>query len=158
MRSSSTLRPNPQAPEPLRWTVTGAKEKFGVASVVADGLFGLRRADGSASYFLLELDRGHMPNVRRNLDQTSIGRKVALYYQGWKANRHVELFGAKELRVAIVTTSPARVGHMIDAVKDITGGAGSNLFLLIDRERLAAGDPLGAERISGRGEPVRLID
>jgi hypothetical protein len=64
--------------------VPGAKEKFGVSSVVADGLFGLRRADGTAAYFLLELDRGHMPNlrVRGKLEQTSIGRKLALYYEG----------------------------------------------------------------------------
>ena len=147
-----------KAREPLRWTVLGAKEKFGVSSVVADGLFGLRRADGTASYFLLELDRGRMPNVRRNLEQTSIGRKLALYYEGWKTNRHVELFGVKQLRIAIVTTSPARVEHMISAVKETTGGGGSNLFLFIDREHLAAGNPIDGEWISGKGEVARLID
>jgi len=99
---------------------------------VADGVLGLRRADGAASYFLVEFDRGHMPNLRRNLDQTSIGRKLALCHEGWKANRHVELFGVKELRVAIVTTSQARVDNMIKAVQDVTGGAGSNLFLFND--------------------------
>jgi hypothetical protein len=102
-----------KAREPLRWTVPGAKERFGVSSVVADGLFGLRRADGTASYFLLELDRGHMPNMRfrGKLDQTSIGRKLVLYYEGWKTNRHVELFGVKQLRIAIVTTASARREH-----------------------------------------------
>jgi hypothetical protein len=40
-----------KAREPLRWTVAGANEKFVVSSVVADGLFGLLGADGSASYF-----------------------------------------------------------------------------------------------------------
>jgi hypothetical protein len=147
-----------KAREPLRWTVPSAKEKFGVSSVVADGLFGLRRADGTASYFLLELDRGHMPNVRRNLDQTSIGRKLALYHEGWKANRHVELFGVKELRVAIVTTSMARVENMIDAVEGLTGGGGSNLFLFIDRDRLTVGGSFAADWVSGRGEAVCLVD
>ena len=146
-----------RAREPLRWTVPGAKEKFGVSSVVADGLFGLRRADGTAAYFLLELDRGHMPNVRRNLQQTSIGRKLALYYEGWKADRHVELFGVKELRVAIATTSLARVENMISAVKETTGGVGSNLFLFTGRERLAAGTPIDEEWTSGRGERRKLI-
>ncbi len=67
-----------RAREPLRWTVAGAKQKFGVSSVVADGLFGLRFADDTAAYFLLELDRGHMPNLRfrSRLEQTSIGRKL----------------------------------------------------------------------------------
>jgi len=32
----------------------------------------------------------------------TFGRKLALCHEGWKANRHVELFGAKQLRVAIV--------------------------------------------------------
>lgn len=147
-----------KAREPLRWTVAGAKERYGVSSVIADGLFGLRRADGSASYFLLELDRGHMPNVRVRgaLEQSSIGRKVGLYYEGWKANRHVEQFGVKQMRVMIVTTSMARLANMIDVVMQLTGGSGSNFLLFAGRERLAAGSPLEAEWISGKGESVRL--
>src|ERR1700682_4023629 len=64
-----------KAREPLRWTAPGAKAKFGVSSVVSDGLFGLRFADDTAAYFLLELDRGRMPLVRERskLQQTSIG-------------------------------------------------------------------------------------
>jgi hypothetical protein len=128
--------------------------------VVADGLFGLRRTNGTATYFLLELDRGHMPNVRGRgkLDQTSIGRKLAIYYEGWKADRHVELFGVKQLRVAIVTTSPARVENMIEAVMDVTGQAGSNLFLFIDRGHFADEDPIAADWISGKGERMALTD
>jgi hypothetical protein len=147
-----------KAREPLRWTVPGAKEKFGVSSVVSDGLFGLHRADGTAAYFLLELDRGHMPNlrVRSKLEQTSIGRKLALYYEGWRTERHIEFFGVKQLRIAIVTTSPARVENIIEAVKELTGGIGSNLFLFIDSGRLAAGSPLEAQWVSGRGEPVKV--
>lgn len=139
--------------------VAGAKERFGVWSVVADGLFGLRRADGSTSHFLLELDRGHMPNLRHRgaLEQSSIGRKLGIYYEGWKADRHVEQFGVKQLRVLIVTTSMVRVGNMIDVVKEITGG-GSNFFLFIDRERLAASSPFEAQWVSGKGEAVKLVD
>ncbi len=105
-----------KAREPLRWTAPGAKAKFGVSSVVSDSLFGLRFADDTAAYFLLELDSGHMPNlrVRSKLEQTSIGRKLGLYYDGWRANRQVEQFGLKQLRVLTVTTSMARVANMID--------------------------------------------
>lgn len=149
-----------KAREPLRWTVAGAKEKFGVSSVVADGLFGLRFPDDTAAYFLLEFDRGHMPNVRvrSKLEQTSIARKLGIYYEGWRANRQVEQFGLKQLRVLIVTPSMARVGNMIDIVKEMTGGAGSSFFLFIDHDRLIGRDPLEAEWVSGRGEAVRLID
>ncbi len=116
----------------------GAKQKFGVSSVVADGLFGLRFADDTAAYFLLELDRGHMPNVRvrSKLEQTSIGRKLGIYWGGWRAGRQVEQFGVKQLRVLVVTTSMARVANMIDVVKQLTGGTGSNFFLFVDQEQL----------------------
>ncbi len=146
--------------EPLRWSVAGAKATYGVTSVVADGLFGLRFPDDTASYFLLEFDRGHMPNLRRRgkLEQTSIGRKIGLYYDGWRAKRHVDLFGIKQLRIAIVTTSIARVTHMIDAVRDLTGGKGSNLFLFIDHARLVAGDALTVDWLTGKGESLRLTD
>jgi hypothetical protein len=50
-----------------------------------------------------------------------------------------------------------RVGNMIDVVKEITGG-GSNFFLFIDRERLAASSPFEAQWVSGKGEAVKLVD
>jgi hypothetical protein len=62
----------------------------------------------------------------------------------------------KQLRIAIVSTSPARVENIIDAVKELTGGIGSNLFLFIDSGRLAAGSPFEAQWVSGRGEPVTV--
>jgi len=148
-----------KAREPLRWTAPGAKAKFGVSSVVSDGLFGLRFANDTAAYFLLELDRGHMPNLRvqSTLEQTSIGRKLSIYYDGWRANRQEEQFGLKQLRVVIVTTSMARVANMIDVVKQITGGTGSSFFLFIDRDRLVNGNPLQAEWVTGRGEAITLM-
>lgn len=65
-----------RARAPLRWSVAGAKQKFGVSSVVADGLIDLRFADDTAAYILFGLDRGDMPNVRIRckLEQTSIAR------------------------------------------------------------------------------------
>src|SRR5205823_9621689 len=50
------------AREPLRWEAVsveqGRRERW---TVVPDGVFGLSFADGSAAYFLLELDRGTIP-------------------------------------------------------------------------------------------------
>src|SRR5205085_601282 len=57
------------AREPLRWrvskTVMGKREWF---SVVPDGLFGIGFADGTASYFLLEIDRGTIPLRRSDVE------------------------------------------------------------------------------------------
>ena len=47
---------------------------------------------------------------------------------------------------------------MIKAVQDVTGGAGSNLFLFNDIGQIAEEDPVVADWISGRGEAARLID
>ena len=88
------------AREPLRWEAVsvehGKRERW---SVVPDGVFGLSFPDGTAAYFLLELDRGTIPISRRGGDHRSIRRKLKTYYDGWRAQRHVEQFGVKQMRV-----------------------------------------------------------
>ena len=58
----------------------------------------------------------------------------------------------------MVTSCAQRARHMVDAVREITGGGGSNFFLFVDRDKLATSDPLQVEWLSGKGEPVRLAD
>lgn len=62
----------------------------------------------------------------------SLCRKNADLYAGWKQGRQVEQFGVKQLRVLTVTNSEERVENMIDALRDITDGKGTNFFLLVD--------------------------
>jgi hypothetical protein len=75
-----------RAREPLRWSVPRLKKEWGVSSVVPDGMAGLRFRDETAAYFLLELDRGGLPIVRRSAsdEQTSFARKIAFYWNGWR--------------------------------------------------------------------------
>ncbi len=68
---------------------------FKTASVIPDGLFGLAFADGTASYFMLEIDRGTMPVVRKGTNRTSFARKLHVYYEGWKQKRHEEQLGIR---------------------------------------------------------------
>jgi len=147
------------AREPLRWEAVsveqGKRERW---SVVPDGLFGLSFADSTAAYFLLELDRGTIPISRRWGDHRSIRRKLKTYYDGWRTQRHLEQFGVKQMRVLTVTRSRERVHNMVDTVRSITEGRGSNFFLFVDRDRLAASNGLEVEWISGKGETVRLTD
>ena len=147
------------AREPLRWEAVsverGKRERW---SVVLDGVFGLSFTDGTAAYFLLELDRGTIPIFRRGGDHRSIRRKWKTYYDGWRAQRHVEQFGLKQMRVLTITSSPERVHNMVGCVRSITEGRGSNSFLFADRASLAAADPLQVEWISGKGERVQLTD
>lgn len=147
------------AREPLRWEAVsveeGRRERW---SVVPDGLFGLLFPDNTAAYFLLELDRGTIPISRRAGDHRSIRRKFKTYYDGWRAQRHVEQFGIKQMRVATVTSSRERVHNMIGAVRNITEGRGSNFFLFLDRGTLATGEPLCVEWTTGKGEAIKLRD
>lgn len=147
-----------RAREPLRWMVRLPEAQNELCSVVADGLFALSFADGTAAYFLLEIDRGTIPIVRNSRDHRSIARKLDIYFEGWRAGRHVEQFGVKQMRVLFVTESAERVRNMLAAVDHVTGGKGSNFFLFIDRPTLAAHDPLQVEWISGKRTPVKLID
>jgi hypothetical protein len=56
-----------------------------------------------------------------------------------------EAIRVKQMRVAMVTSSPARVENMRRIVDELTEGRGSNFFLFVDRATLAAGDPLDVE-------------
>src|SRR5205823_6349309 len=71
--------------EPLRWKV-GARDSNvrQTWSVVPDGLFALVFSDGTAAYFLLEIDRGTIPIARTAVDHRSITRKLKTYYDGWR--------------------------------------------------------------------------
>lgn len=151
------------AREPLRWVIErverGRKDSF---SVVPDGLFGLSFPDDTASYFLLEIDRGTIPLRRTDTYGTAAWRKnieykLRTYYEGWRANRHVEQFGVKQLRVLWVTSSPARLENMIEIQRDATGGKGSALFLFGSKGALAQSDPLKLDWMNGKGDPTLLI-
>ena len=57
-----------------------------------------------------------------------------------------------------MTATPERVEKMLAALRSITDGRGSNMFLFTDETKLAAANPLDVERVSGKGELVRLTD
>ena len=150
------------AREPLRWSVDkvmmGKRETF---SVVPDGLFGLRFPDDTAAYFVLEVDRGTIPITRTDTAgspawRKNIAYKLATYYEGWKIGRHVTQFGVKQMRVAMVTSSAARVKNMFAVADQITEGRGTSFFIFIDQDTLRSGNPLDAGWTTGKGDEVHL--
>jgi len=146
------------AREPLRLVVPGIDKKVGISSVIPDGLFGLEFGDGSAAYFLLEIDRGSMPVFRSTFDQTSYQRKLLMYWEAWKRKVHVHHFGIAQARVLTLTDSLARVENMLRAVDNVTAGKGSNFFLFTTMDKVRERSPLEVQWVSGRGAQVRLID
>jgi hypothetical protein len=153
-----------RAREPLRWQVTMPDEtsKPRSYSVVPDACFALLAPlapqHKNVNVHLLELDRGTIPIRRKGQSHRSISHKLKCYLTGWQAKRHVQQFGTPALQIAIVTNSPVRVEHMLDEVLDLTGGAGSRIFLFTDQQTLAAAgnDPLKAQWINGKGELTAL--
>jgi len=129
------------------------------AAIIPDKVFGLDFTSERKRYhYFLEADRASMPVVRTPKSaRTSYNGKLAAYYFGHRAREHTHRFGIGNFRVLTLTTSPERIATMLAALKEITGGAGSNLFLFTDRATLAAApDVLTLEWINGKGERVRL--
>ena len=153
-----------KAREPLRWQVGRIERGRKVAlSVVPDGLFALRFVDDTASYFLLEVDRGTIPLRRTDREgsaawRKNIAYKLTTYYEGWRAGRHVEQFGVKQLRVLMLTSSAARMNNMLSIVDELTKGKGTGFFLFGYSAQLRGADPLGVAWTSGRRQAVGLVD
>lgn len=142
----------------MRLSVPGLSNRLGIASVIPEALFGLAFSDGTAAYFLAEIDRGSMPVTRSRFDSTSFKRKLSVYWEAWKTERHVEHFGVKQLQVLTVTDSRQRVANMLRVVDELTAGKGSNFFLFATAEELAASPILEMPWTTGRRQFVSLTD
>jgi DNA-binding transcriptional ArsR family regulator len=128
-------------------------------AVVPDALFGLRFNDETESYFMLEIDRGEMPIERyKNMQRTYFAKKMLTYFEANRQKRHLHDLGVDNFRVVTVTTTGDRIVKMLKALKTITDGRGSSMFLFTDEATLTAGNPLDIEWTSGKGELVRLTD
>ena len=142
-------------------TRTNHEGKLIDVSVIPDAVFGLDfTQERKRKYFLLEADRATMPIVRADLGQTSYYRKLIAYLAGGgKVNTFGAHFGIGNFRVLTVTTSRERTTTMIEALKELTHGAGSSQFLFVDRLALHASvDLLSLEWVSGKGETITLRD
>ncbi len=88
------------------------------------------------AFFLVEIDRGTMPVVRRDLKQSSILRKLLAYQVMWKMKLHQKHFGWGNFRVLFVTESTERVENMIAAANSQSQTNQSPLFLFADKSSL----------------------
>jgi hypothetical protein len=109
--------------------------------------------------FFLEADRATEPNDTDTTREVYLYRKGLAYYFTYMLGIHTELFGFKEFRVPILTTSAERVANLIEVYKRFNNGKGSELFLFTDLVSLRASPHvLEHEWLNGRGERVTLLD
>lgn len=104
--------------------------------LIPDQLFGLEYPgpDGKPRYrfFALEADRGTEPIRPRDLERSSIARKLAGYLEARQTSAFHERFGIPNLLVLTVTTSATRIDSMLALLGTLTGaspeGAAGMLF------------------------------
>jgi hypothetical protein len=132
--------------------------------LIPDKMFALQFANRPSgretAYFFLEADRATMPVARRDLGRSSLRQKLLAYYETWRQQLHTSLFGIGRFRVLIVTTTPERAMHVVEASHTLNDGRGSGLFLLTDSTTICANqDLLTLPLHTGRGcETARLIE
>ena len=124
------------------WTMTARLAQGGrrhPISVVPDAVFALHfNEPDRRSFFFVEADRATMPIARSDMSQSSFRRKLLAYLAAQQEKQHVERFGFSNVRVLTITTSTERVASMLAAVREITGGRGSGMFLFADAAMIAA--------------------
>jgi hypothetical protein len=127
-------------------------------ALVPDLVFGLALPDRSARYFMVEIDRGTMPVVRRNVMQTSFAEKMRAYLIAHAAKQHERRFGWQSFRVLTVTTDHHRAQSMMEALRSlhVPHSPGAGLFLFATADELRRSDPLSHTWRDGTGRDVRL--
>ena len=96
----------------------GAVRDMHDMALVPDFAFGLKLADGSRRFFLVEIDRGTMPVVRSDtFRQTSFEEKMRAYLTAHAAKQHERQFGWNTFRVLTVTTDDRRARTMMEALR-----------------------------------------
>ena len=89
--------------------------------MIPDRLDGLQRSaggKGSCRFFCLEIDRGTMPVVRSDPNQTSFIRKLIAYSHTHARDLLHKHYGIERFQVLTLTTSKERIRTMIDAYRE----------------------------------------
>lgn len=117
---------------PFQWQVNiGRGLRCGV---IPDRVFGLEANDGNRTWYLLEADRATMPVTRRDLEKSSVRRKLLAYEATWNQNLHRTRFGWHRFRVLTITTDSGRLFAIQRACGDLNRAHG--LFLFADTDAL----------------------
>jgi len=128
-------------------------------AVVPDIVFGLAFPDGSRHCFMVEIDRGTMPILRKDFMQTSFERKMRAYLTAHAAKQHERQFGWNTFRVLTITTDHHRSHSMKEALRQmhVPHSMGTSLFLFATRDELRTSDPITHAWKDAKGRDVRLL-
>ena len=122
-----------------------------------DYVFGIGNAERRFRGFLVECDRGTMPVDRRGLEQTSLKRKFLAYAAARSSRLHEQQYAWSAFRVLVVTTTAERASNALKVIRECVPEHERGLFLLADRQSLAAADVLSYPWRDARGQTHALI-
>jgi len=127
-----------RAEYPFRWktNIMHGGQRHEIA-IVPDYVFGLHyenKPEGkNRSFFFVEIDRGTMPIVRRDIKQTSFLRKMQSYEDSWKNKLPKQRFDINAFRVLTLTTSNDRIQTMVEAYKTELDKVPAGVFLFAEK-------------------------
>jgi Replication-relaxation len=125
--------------------------------VAPDYAFAIQYPDGRFRAFLVECDRGTMPVDRSNLTQTSLKRKFLAYAAAKRAELHQLHFSWKTFRVLLITTNRQRADNVLATIRECVHEHARGLFLIADRQSLAAADIVAYPWRDARGQTLALV-
>lgn len=141
-------------PVRLKWSVTlKPGQKLMKTWQIPDGAFSLQPPQGEPRYFILEVDRGTMPVIRRGLSQSSFQRKILSYKEARRQGVLWTRFQIPAFRVLVVAESRRRLSSLQQATASTFKKGESKMFLFaVASELLAHEDALsqGWETCSGK--------
>lgn len=148
-----------RAKYPLRWkTHVDYNGKRHEIMILPDYVFGLRSKDGRERHYFVEIDRGTMPVTRRDITQTSYARKVLSYADTFERGLALRRFGMTGFQVLTVTTSPARIQTIQDAIANLSGMSFSaNTFLFKSKSDPQIPFPFHASWQNAKGAGADII-
>jgi hypothetical protein len=129
-----------------------------------DRIFGIRNLERPVGkqekYLFLESDKGTMPTARRDLNKTSMLRKLVAYSHTYDRGLHTKIFGMNNVRVITVTPGRTRIANIIAAYREHAAALVSpKFFLFADRAGLnRAEDFLDYPWLDAEGAQHRLLD
>ena len=128
--------------------------------VIPDRLFSITGGNAQRWNFALEIDRGTeslTPRSKKLSAKSTFRKKIAGYFHAWQHSKHTEMWNFQSFRCLTITTSDARIDHMIDVQRDVTGDTAAGLFLYSTRERLDEHGVLGPAWRSSKEDGIMLV-
>jgi len=149
-----------QSKYPFRWkTKIRYKGKQHDIAIVPDYVFGIRNTETDREkFYFVEIDRGTMPILRRDINQTSLMRKILSYADTLEHDLVRKRFDMNGFQVLTVTTSDERIKAIQKVInKQQTTSFSSNTFLFRVKIDSQSHFPFHSEWQNTKGIPAGLI-